>query len=117
MVEAVFVIPVAMIIVLLAVQACLWAHASAIVQSAAAEGQQAATSLGGTLDQGVSRARAVLRADASSVVLDPQVQAQVVSGGDVEVTVSALAEPLIPWLHLQVSATRRASPSEFRSNG
>lgn len=116
-VEAVFVIPAAMMIILFAVQACLWAHASAVVQSAAAEGEQAATVLGGTPDQGVSRAEAVLQSEAASAVVDPSVQVKVLSDGNVDVTVAGRASSILPFLHLPVSAQRRASVSEFRSNG
>lgn len=113
--EAVVVIPVAMLVLLVAVQACLWAHANAIVQAAAADGLQHATDLGGSPSAGAERAHQVLDATGSSVVADPSVESQVVDGSQVELTVTGTAESIIPWLHLHVAAVRRAPIQEFRS--
>jgi hypothetical protein len=112
------VVPAAMIVVLLAVQICLWSHAGTLVQAAATDGEQAATALGGSPRAGgVIQARADLQATAREVVVDPMVQTQVLAGGRIEVSVSGSAEAIIPWLHLPVSATRVGLSQEFRESG
>ena len=116
-VEAVVIVPIAMIVVLFAVQACLWAHAATLVQGAATAGDEAACALGGTPTAGVLEARTVLGATASKVVTDPSVQAQELTGGMVEMKVSGNAEAILPWLHLPVSATRVGTSQEFRESG
>ncbi|MHB8328484.1 MAG: hypothetical protein ACYDD6_02450 [Acidimicrobiales bacterium] len=106
-----------MVVVLFAVQACLWAHAAALVQSAAAEGTQSACDLGGSVPAGVDRAREFLAAAASSVVVGPQVEARSPSGSWVEMRVTGTVESVLPWFHLSVSAIRRGTVEKFRSSG
>ena len=113
-VEAVLLVPVTMVVVLFAVQACLWARADQIVQSAAADGQRVAADVGGSPGAGFDSARKSL-SDAGSVVSDVQVGAQVM-GGAVEIDVSAAGESIVPWLHIHVAARRRGPIQEFRSS-
>ena len=115
-VESVIVIPAAMLIVLLAVQVCLWAHASSLVQSAADAGEQAATALGGSPATGQATARGELAQTARSLVLDASVRVQV-QDGQVQIQVSGRAESIVPWLTLPVSATRTGLVQEFRESG
>lgn len=114
-VEAVLLVPVAMVVVLFAVQACLWARADQIVQSAAADGQSVAADAGGSPYAGVDAARRSL-SDAGSAVSDVNVGAQIMSGDVVEIDVSAAAESIVPWLHINVTARRRGPIQEFRSS-
>lgn len=116
-VESVVVVPVAMMIVLLVVQVCLWAHAAALVQSAANTGELAATALGGSSTAGEIEAQTQLATTASKVVVHPTVHVQVLPGGIVEVTVSGETESILPWLRLPVSATRVGLIQEFRESG
>jgi len=116
-VESIVLVPVAMMLVLLVVQVCLWAHAATLVQAAATVGEQAATTLGGSPTSGQIQAQAQLRATASEVVIDPSVQIQATAGGVVEVRVSGEAESIVPWLRLPVSATRVGLTQEFRQSG
>jgi hypothetical protein len=116
-VESVVIIPVAMMVVFLVVQLCLWAFAGTLVQAAAAAGEQAATSVSGTAAAGQTEARTELADTASGIVVDPSVQAQVLIGGQIEVTVSGNTETIIPWLRLPVSATRVGVSQEFRESG
>jgi hypothetical protein len=116
-VETVVLVPVAMVVVMLVVQMCLWAHAGTLVQGAANVGEQAATTLGGSPATGVVEARLALKATGSEVVMAPSIQAQELPGGQVEVTVSGESESIIPWLHLPVSATRIGLSQEFRESG
>jgi hypothetical protein len=116
-VEAVVIVPMAMLIVLLAVQMCLWAHAATLVQSAASTGEQTATALGGSPSVGQTAARTELGATGGGLVLDQSVQTKVLPGDVVEITVSGRTEAIIPWLHLSVSATRDGQSQEFRESG
>ena len=113
--EAVVVIPVAMLLVLVAVQACLWAHAHAIVQAAAAEGDQAACDLNGSPAAGLERAKAFLTAAAGSSVSSPVVSISQPAAGEIQVRVNAGVESVVPWLHLDVSAVRVGTVQTFRS--
>ena len=117
MVESVVLVPVAMMVILLVVQICLWAHAATLVQSAATTGEQAATSLGGSSTAGQIAAQAELSLTAHSVIVDPSVRSRDPSGQVVEIEVSGTAESIIPWLHLPVSATRDGIRQEFRESG
>ncbi|HLX89309.1 MAG TPA: TadE/TadG family type IV pilus assembly protein [Acidimicrobiales bacterium] len=114
-IEAVIVVPMAMVMVLLAVQACLWAHAAAIVQGAAAQGDQAACDLGGSIPGGIDQARQFMAGSESSLVANPVVTSSVPVAGEVEIDVRGTAESILPWLHLTVSARRRGVVQEFRS--
>ena len=116
-VEAVVIIPVAMMVVFVVVQLCLWAHAGTLVQAAATAGEQAATSVGGSPAAGQTEARTELVDTASRIVVDPSVRAQALIGGQIEVTVSGNTETIIPWLRLPVSATRIGVSQEFRESG
>ena len=116
-VESVVIVPIAMLIVMVVVQMCLWAHAATLVQGAATAGEQAASALGGSPAAGDIEARSTLADTASKVVNDPSVVTQVLSGGVVEIRVSGAAETIIPWLHLPVSATRVGISQEFRETG
>ena len=111
------IVPVAMVVVLLAVQVCLWAHAATLVQGAASAGEQSATVLGGSSASGRSAAQADLAATGSQIVVDPVIQARVSTGGVVSVTVSGETESIIPWLRLPVSATSVGLSQEFRGSG
>ena len=121
MVEAVVVVPVAMLLVLVAVQMALWAHAAAVVQAAAAQGDQAAraygSSIGSDLSAGVSSARAFLHNERSGVVVGPTVVASLLPADVAEIRVEGHAEPILPWLSLPVSATRVGPVQEFRQTG
>ena len=114
-VEAVLVIPVLMVLLLLAVQFALWAHASQVVHTAASEGDASARSYGGGSQLGEARARDVLRASQSNV-LGPAVQVTVLPGDEVTVTVRARAVSILPGIQLPVSATVAGSIQEFRAN-
>ncbi len=113
-VEAAIAIPAAMLVILLAVQVCLWADASTLVQAAAARGDQAARVEGGSLKAGIAEAHLALVQSASQVVTNPSVQASLMPNDEVEVRVSGLTESIVPGLHLPVSAVRVGTKQEFR---
>jgi len=105
-----------MIVLLFAVQACLWAHAATLVQAAASSGEQTAMVVGATPLDGEHEAETELRATGSAVVVQPSVRAQELPGGLIEVQVSGRSEAILPWLHLPVSATRIGVQQEFRGS-
>ena len=74
-----------MLVILLAVQICLWAHASTLVQAAASQGDQAACVEDGSLTSGIAEARLALAATAHEVVMDTSVQASLMPGDEVQV--------------------------------
>jgi hypothetical protein len=116
-IEAVIVVPAAMLLIFVVVQACLWAHASTLVAAAADRGVQVASADGGTLSGGIDQARAELLTSAGREVVNPAVGAQLLPGDLVEISVSGTAESLIPGLHLHVAAVRSEPKQEFRGSG
>ncbi len=115
-VEAVLVIPVAMLLLLAVVQFALWAHAAQVVQLAASEGDQVTRTTGGSAAAGEARAESVLSGSGSAVTAT---SATVSIGPDDEatITVTGRAETVLPWLVLPVSATQIGPVQEFRSSG
>jgi hypothetical protein len=103
-----------MLVILISVQACLWAHASTLVQAAATRGDQVACVQGGSVTAGIKEARAALADSASKVVITPSVEASILAGDEVQVRVTGDAESIIPGIHLPVSAVRVESRQEFR---
>ena len=105
-----------MIVVVLAVQICLWAHAGTLVQAAATDGEQAATALGGSPRAGELQHKRTCKrlperlwwAQRSRRRSWPEA---------VSISVSGRAEAIIPWLHLPVSATRVGLSQEFPGVG
>jgi len=116
-VEAVVVLPCAMIVLLFAVQACLWAHAATMAEYAASRGEQLATLDGSSTQAGIDEAAGVLANSASAVVSDPTVQAQRLPGDRMEIRVNGYAESLLPGVRLPVSAVRFGVVQRFRVGG
>lgn len=103
-----------MLVILLCVQVCLWAHTSTLVQAAASRGDQAACVENGSLTSGIAEARLALADTAHQVVEDTSVQASLMPGDEVQMRVTGVAESIIPGVHLAVSAVRVGSRQEFR---
>jgi len=115
-VEAVVVVPAAMIVVLLAVQICLWAHAASAVQAAAVQGDTVACLAGSTATAGEAAARRELGV-VGAVVDGASVASANLPGDEIEMTVRGTATPILPWLHLPVSAVEVGTRQEFRVAG
>jgi len=115
-VEAVVVIPVAMLLLLAVVQFALWAHAAQVVQLAASEGDQVTRTTGGSVAAGEARAESVLSASATVVSASSAV-VSIGAGDQATITVTGQAEAVLPWLHLPVSATQIGPVQEFRTSG
>jgi hypothetical protein len=107
------VIPVIMVILLLAVQCALWAHAAQVAQLAASEGDRAARSLDGGPSAGVTMARGILTGPGSDLSSSGAVV--VVLPGDLaRTTVTGRAITIIPGMSLPVSAVQVGPVQEFR---
>ena len=116
-VEAVVLIPAAMLIVMLVVQVCLWAEAASFVQAAALQGEQAATDSGGSTEDGIVQARSFLDGSARYIVVEPAVEVDPLAGDAVLVRVTGRAEAILPWIDFGVSAVRVGTRQEFRATG
>jgi hypothetical protein len=116
-VEAAIAIPAAMLVVLLSVQMCLWAHASTLVQAAATRGDQAACVEGGSLAAGITEAQLALTNSAHHVVMSASVKASIMPDDEVQIRVTGVAESIVPGIHLPVSAVRVGARQEFRVAG
>ena len=112
--EAVIIVPIAMVVILFVVQLCVWAQAAAVVASAATQGNQAATVAGGTIEAGIDQARTVLTRDAGAVVVDPSVGAAVLPGDRIDLRIEADAESILPWIRWPISANAYGTIQEFR---
>ena len=111
-VEAVILVPVLLVLVLLAVQMAIWAEAAWAAQTAAIDGQRAA-STAGTTQAGAAAATSVLSSSGSvRSFAGPQVRFD--PSGTVGVSVHADAWTVLPWIHLPVAADRRGPLQRFR---
>jgi hypothetical protein len=115
-VEAVLVIPVAMLLLMAVVQFALWAHAAQVVQLAASEGDQVARTTGGNAPAGEARAESVLWAS-GSVVSASSAIVSIGSDDQATITVTGRAEAILPWLDLPVTATQIGPVQVFRTSG
>ena len=116
-VEAAIVVPAAMLVVFLAVQGALWAHAESVMQASAAAAVQAACVAGGSPASGDTSARDLLARLGGQLVSRPTVQVENAAGGTVDVHVAGTVASIIPWIHLPVAADRTGTRQEFRSSG
>lgn len=113
-VEAALVLPAVMVALLLVIQLCLWAHADAVAGVAAAAGEQAAALDGGSAAAAGQAATTVLDGPGRAVLSAGAVTVAGAPDDVVSVTVTGRAEPVLPWLALPVTATRRGPTQEFR---
>lgn len=110
-------LPVMMLVILLAVQAAMWAEAAEVVQEAAAIGSETAAGSGSSAASGVAATESYLAVQGRHLVSGPSVQVGTSPGGFVHVRVDASAISIIPFLHLNVSAIRVEPAQEFRESG
>lgn len=115
--EIAVLIPIAMLVVLFAVQMAIWAHAATLVQNAATQGERVATESGGSSSAAVEQAGEMLTATAGDIVLSPSVNVTRLPGDMVQLRITGSAEAIIPWLRLPVSAVRVGTLQEFRTSG
>ncbi len=116
-VEMVMLFPVAVLLLLVAVQGALWAVASQAVQVSASVGDEVARAYGSSLSAGTAQAVATLSAKASGLVENANVSGSTLPGDVVEVTVTGRAESILPGLAFPVSARRVGPAQGFRMSG
>ena len=109
-------LPVMMLVILLSVQAAMWAVAAEVVQGAASVGSETAAGAGGSLRSGNLAAQEYLASHGGKMITGSSVSADSESGF-VEVRVKAFAVEIVPLLHLGVSAVRTEPLQEFRESG
>jgi Zn-dependent protease with chaperone function len=114
-VEAVIVIPVAMLLLLVAVQFALWAHAAQVVQLAASEGDRSARSVGGGPTAGIATARTIVDGPGSDVS-SSTVDTSVLPGDTESLRVSGTALSVLPGLAFGVSASAVGPIQQFRAS-
>ena len=114
--ETAIVVPAAMMVLFVAVQAALWAHAETVAQASAERAVRAASVAGGSLAAGRAEAQALL-ARTGQVVTQPSVLVEATAGDTVHVHVAGMVEAIVPWVHLTVSADRTGTRQEFRQSG
>lgn len=107
----VLVVPIAMLLIFVVVQAALVFHAQAIVDSAAQDGVQAGQGESGTAATVLSAARSVIGTSAENLLSDVDVSVQV-NPSRLSVTVQATVKSLIPGYAPTVSSTA-AGPREI----
>jgi hypothetical protein len=111
-VEAVIVVPVVMLLLLVAVQFCLWMHAVQVAQVAASQGDRVARSFGGGPSAGTMAAEGVLRGPGSDVI-GGTVSVSVLPGDSEWLQVSGHAVSIVPGLTLPVSASATGPIQQF----
>ena len=114
-VEAVVVVPLLMLVLMVIVQFCLWMHATQVAQTAAAEGDLVARSVGGGPAAGVASARSVLTGPGSDVT-SSTVVVSVLPGESEWLQVTGRAVSVVPGLSFAVSASAIGPIQQFRDS-
>ena len=115
-VETAVLIPVAMLIVMFVVQACIWAHAETLVENAVDQGEQVATTANSSLSAGVSAADHLLSETAGEMVVAPSTEVTRLPGDMVHFEITGNAESILPGFHFPVSAVQVGPVQEFRGS-
>jgi hypothetical protein len=113
-VEAVLIIPVAMLLLLIIVQFALWAHAAQATHAAAFDGDRMALTQGGGTMAAINQAELVLHA-AGSDLQSSNVVVTLLPGDQEQVSVTGRATSILPGLDLPVSSVEVGPVQEFRS--
>ncbi|HMK62329.1 MAG TPA: TadE/TadG family type IV pilus assembly protein [Acidimicrobiales bacterium] len=111
--ELVIVFPIAILLILFLLQAAMWFLGRAVAQDAAQDGARAAALLGGSPTAGEQAARDDLTQLAGPVLSSASVGATD-TAGRAQVTVSGVAESILPGFSLNVSASAAEPIEEFR---
>jgi len=111
--ELVIVFPVAMLLVLILLQAALWFLGRSVAQDAAQDGARAAALLGGGPGAGAQAARDDLVQLAGPMLSSTSVSVTE-TAGRAQVRVSGVAESILPGFSLEVSASAAEPVEEFR---
>jgi len=115
-VELVLAVPALMLLLLLVVQFAVWAHATQVADTAAAQALATARTDGGSADAGQDRAAQVLRLLGNRVLIDPQIR---VTGDTTQASVEirGTALTVVPFLPMPVRARAAGSVEVFTPGG
>jgi Flp pilus assembly protein TadG len=111
--ETVIAFPVAMLAVLLTINAALWYHARDVALAAAQEGVRTARAYGANPIQANSTAMSFARTTGDGFLIGPSVDTRGSTAANVVVRVRGEAVALIPGLHLQISQVAHGPIERF----
>ena len=109
-------VPCLLLMLLLVLQFAVYAHATHVAQAVAARALAAARAEGATDAAGSAVGQSLLAQLDGGALGEPAVNVQR-SGGQVQVSVTGVAESVVPGLHLSVSATARGPVERFVPGG
>lgn len=109
-------VPCLLLLLLLVVQFAVFAHATHLAQAVATRALAAARVEGATDAAGTTAGQSLLAQLDGGALGEPVVTVQR-SGGQVQVSVTGVAESVVPGLHLSVSATARGPVERFVPGG
>ena len=95
--------PVLFTVLLLIIQAVVWAYASYAAQAAAARGLDTTRTLGGTSTAGAAETRQILDQLDAGPLTDEKISVDI-DAGSATVRVDGHSQQIVPWLHLPVHA-------------
>jgi Flp pilus assembly protein TadG len=110
--QAVLVVPVLLLLLLVVFQFALWYHAEELAAAAAQDGARAARVDGGTAQDGMDRANALLDQTGRSLLQHRRVLADR-SPGTARVEVHAVCISLVPGVHLAIDAVASSATERF----
>jgi hypothetical protein len=113
-VEAVLIVPVAMLLLLVIIQFALWAHAAQAAHTAASEGDRVALAQGGGTTAAINQAELVLHA-AGSDLQSSKIVVTLLPGDQEQVSVTGRATSILPGFELPVSSVEVGPVQEFRT--
>jgi hypothetical protein len=111
--ETVIAFPIAMLAVLLTINAALWYHARNTALAAAQEGVRASRAYGANLSQANATAMSFAQTTGDGILLGPSVDTGGSSATTIVVRVRGEAVSLIPGLHLGISQIARGPVERF----
>lgn len=107
--------PFVMVLILLVVQFAIWQHAVHIAETAAAEALAVARAHGGSAGSGQAKASSLLSQLGRSVLRSPSVSvSRTADAARVEIT--GVAQAVVPFLELPVSAVAVGPVERFRGD-
>lgn len=108
----VLVVPIAIFVVLLVIQAALVSHAQSIVDAAAQDGAHAGQGVSGTEEEALAAAQSIVGAYAGNLLSNIDISSNA-SRSQLSVTVNAKVKSLIPGFAPTISSTAAGSREVF----
>lgn len=113
--ELAIITPLLLLLILIGMQTALWAHARDITRAAASAAAESTRVSGGTTAAGRARAGQVLHRLGHGLIRAPRIKVTR-TATTTTVTTTAMAEPIIPGLHLPTAATVTAPVERFTTD-